>query len=278
MVAHLVRLKLTLLRNGFRRSPWQLVGVILGGLYALGVLVLLIAGLFYLSYTDPAIARAVVILGGTAAFLGWALIPLVALGVDMTLDPARFVTFAIPMPQLLAGLAVGGVIGIPGIVTLLAALGQAASWWQHPGAMLAAVPCAVLAVLTAVVLSRVTTSAGTTLANSRRFKDAAGVVAIIPLVLLGPITVGVTEGLRSSQDFLPALANTLSWTPLGSVWAVPGDLALGAVGPAAAKLVISVPGRSSLRHTTPSPAAVPGSWACSRGSRRPPPARWRPGH
>jgi ABC-2 type transport system permease protein len=240
MVAHLVRLKLTLLRNGFRRSPWQLVGVILGGLYALGVLSLLIAGLFYLSYTDPAIARAVVILGGAAAFLGWALIPLVALGVDMTLDPARFVTFAIPMPQLLAGLAVGGVIGIPGIVTLLAALGQAASWWQHPVAMLAAVPCTVLAVLTAVVLSRVTTSASTTLANSRRFKDASGVIAIIPLVLLGPITVGITEGFRRSQDFLPALANTLSWTPLGSIWAVPGDLVLGAWGPAAAKLVISV--------------------------------------
>ncbi|MFD1214241.1 transporter [Arthrobacter sp. GCM10027362] len=240
MVAHLVRLKLTLLRNGFRRSPWQLVGVVLGGLYALGLLALLITGLFFLSYTDPATARTAVILGGAAAFLGWALIPLVALGVDMTLDPARFVTFAVPMPQLLAGLAVGGVLGIPGIITLLAALGQAAAWWQHPAAMLAAVPCAVLAVLTAVVLSRLTTSATTALASSRRFRDAAGVLAIVPLVLLGPITIGVTEGLRSSQDFLPVLADTLSWTPLGSIWAVPGDLAVGAWGAAAAKLAISM--------------------------------------
>jgi len=240
MVAHLVRLKLALLRNGFRRSPWQLVGVILGGLYALGLLAMLIAGLFFLSYTEPATARAAVILGGSAAFLGWALIPLVALGVDMTLDPARFVTFAVPMPQLLAGLAIGGVVGIPGLITLLAALGQAAAWWQHPAAMVAAVPCAVLAVLTAVVLSRLTTSATTALASSRRFKDVSGVIAIVPLVLLGPITVGVMEGLRSSQDFLPVLADTLSWTPLGSIWAVPGDLALGHAGAAAAKLAISV--------------------------------------
>ncbi|NKX49272.1 transporter, partial [Arthrobacter deserti] len=240
MVAHLVRLKLALLRNSFRRSPWQLVGVILGGLYALGVLSTLVAGLFFLSYTDPGTARTVVILGGTATFLGWALIPLVALGVDMTLDPARFVTFAVPLPQLLAGLAAGGVIGIPGIVTLLAALGQAAAWWQHPAAMLAAVPCAVLAVLTAVVLSRLTTSASTALASSRRFKDASGVVAMVPLVLLGPIIAGLVEGLRSSQGFLPALAGTLSWTPLGSIWAVPGDLAMGAWGAAAAKLAISL--------------------------------------
>ncbi|NKX54580.1 transporter [Arthrobacter mobilis] len=240
MVAHLIRLKLTLLRNSFRRSPWQLVGVALGGLYALGVLALLLGGLFYLSYTEPATARTVVVLGGAAAFLGWALIPLVALGVDMTLDPARFVTFAIPMPQLLAGLAAGGVLGIPGIMTLLASLGQAAAWWQHPAAMLAAVPCAVLAVLTAVVLSRVTTSAGTALASSRRFKDASGVIAMVPLVLLGPIIAGIMEGLRSSQDFLAGLAGVLSWTPLGSVWSVPGDLALGAWGAAAAKLLISL--------------------------------------
>ena len=37
MVAHLLRLKLTLLRNGLRRSPWQLVGMAFAGLYALGL-------------------------------------------------------------------------------------------------------------------------------------------------------------------------------------------------------------------------------------------------
>ena len=36
MVAHLVRLKLTLLRNGLRRSPWQVVGLVVGALYGLG--------------------------------------------------------------------------------------------------------------------------------------------------------------------------------------------------------------------------------------------------
>ncbi|EMY34668.1 hypothetical protein D477_008433 [Arthrobacter crystallopoietes BAB-32] len=240
MVAHLVRLKLTLLRNGFKRSPWPLVGVILGGLYALGVLGMLLVGLVFLGSGEPDIARTAIILAGAAVFLGWALIPLVATGVDMTLDPARFVTFAVPMPHLLAGLAVGGLVGIPGAMTLLASLGQAAAWWQHPAAMIAAVPCAAVAALTAVVLSRLTTSASTTLASSRRFKDLSGVIGIIPLMLLGPIIAGITEGLGNSRDFLPSLAETLAWKPLGSIWAVPGDIALGDWGVAAARFGIGL--------------------------------------
>ena len=45
MVAHLVRLKLSLLRNGLRRSVPQLVGMVLAALYALGVVGLAVAGL-----------------------------------------------------------------------------------------------------------------------------------------------------------------------------------------------------------------------------------------
>ena len=37
MVAHLVRLKLSLLRNSLRRSVPQLIGMVLAAVYALGV-------------------------------------------------------------------------------------------------------------------------------------------------------------------------------------------------------------------------------------------------
>ncbi|MBD7995494.1 transporter [Arthrobacter sp. Sa2CUA1] len=240
MVAHLLRLKLLLLRNSLRRSPWQLVGIIFGALYGLGMLTLLMGGLFYLNLTDPALARTLVILGGSAAVLGWMIIPIVATGVDMTLDPARFVTFAIPMRQMITGLALGSLIGIPGIVTLLAALVQAASWWQHPAAVLAGIPAAAVAVLTCVVLARLAVAATTSLASSRRFKDISGMVAIIPLILLGPIFGFVATGISESGDFLGRLADVLAWTPLGAVWAVPGDIALGSPGAAAARFAISL--------------------------------------
>ena len=45
MVAHLLRLKLTLLRNSIKRSPWQLVGLILAGVYGLGMLATVLVAL-----------------------------------------------------------------------------------------------------------------------------------------------------------------------------------------------------------------------------------------
>ena len=78
MVAHLLRLKLTLLRNSVRRSPWQLVGLGIGILYALGLVALGITGLLFLRGADPGVAQTVVVLGGAAALLGWAVVPVAA--------------------------------------------------------------------------------------------------------------------------------------------------------------------------------------------------------
>jgi len=240
MVAHLLRLKLTLLRNSLKRSPMQLVGMVIGGVYGLGVLGLILVGLAALGTQDLELASTVIILGGSAVLLGWLLVPVVASGVDMTLDPARFTTFAIPMKTMLTGLALSSFLGIPAVITLLAALGTAATWWKHPGAAAAAVVCAVLAVLTCIVASRAITTASTSLASSRRFKDLSGVVVLIPLVCLGPIIAGVSTGVTNLGQYLPSLARTMSWTPLGAVWAVPADIAAGSFGAAALKFLIAL--------------------------------------
>ena len=129
MVAHLLRLKLTLLRNSVRRSPWQLVGLGIGALYALGVVGLCVVGLFLLRGQDVELAQTVVVLGGAGGTPGLGRHPRRRVSAaDMTLDPARFTTFAVPMPQLLAGLALGGLIGIPGIATALVALATVGTW------------------------------------------------------------------------------------------------------------------------------------------------------
>jgi len=240
MVAHLLKLKLILLRNSLKRSPWQIVGIVFGALYGLGILGLMLGGLFFLTFNDPALARILVILGGSAAVLGWAVVPVVATGVDMTLDPARFVTFAIPMRQMIPGLALASLIGIPGIITLGSALIQAAAWWQYPAAVLAGIPAALVAVLTCVVMARLGVAATTSLASSRRFKDVSGIVLIIPLMLLGPVIGFAATAVTLDGDFLGRLADILAWTPLGSAWAVPGDIALGSAGTGILRLLISV--------------------------------------
>lgn len=240
MVAHLLRLKLILLRNSLKRSTAQLVGVILGGLYGLGILVSVVAGLVFLNLAEVELIRTVLVIGGSATVLGWIVIPIAASGIDMTLDPARFVTFAIPMRSLLTGLVLGGLLGIPGVVTLIAALAQVASWIRHPAAAMAALVCGLLAVLLCVVASRLVTTAVASMTSSRRFKDVRGIVAFIPLIFLGPIIGGIAAGFQSSPGFASTLADVLAWTPLGAFWAVPADIARGDAGLAVAKFLIGV--------------------------------------
>jgi ABC-2 type transport system permease protein len=240
MVAHLLRLKLTLLRNGLRRSPWQLVGMAIAGLYALGVVATLIIALVLLRNAGPAAAHTTIVLGGSAAVLGWGIIPVVASATDMTLDPARFTTFAIPMKQMLTGLALGGLIGIPGLATTLVALSTVVTWSRGVLPALAALLGACLGVMTCVVLAKVVTTATASLAASRRFKDISAIAFMVPLVLLGPIVAGVGRGISASTGFLPGFAGTLSWTPLGAPWSLGGDIASGRPGQAAVKLLVSV--------------------------------------
>ncbi|MDQ0755872.1 transporter [Arthrobacter sp. B3I4] len=240
MVAHLLRLKLTLLRNGLRRSPWQLVGIVIGGLYALGIVAAGVAGLLLLRQADVDTARTVVVLGGAAAVLGWAVIPVVASAADLTLDPSRFTTFAVPMPQLLTGLALAGLIGIPGVSTALVALATVGTWSRGLLAASGALAGAVLGVLTCIVIAKVVTAGTAGLASSRRFRDLSAIAFLVPLVLMGPIVAGVARGIAGNAGFVAELARFLEWTPAGAAWSLGGELAAGHYGPAALKLVVAL--------------------------------------
>ena len=239
MVAHLLRLKLTLLRNGIRRSPWQLAGLAIAGLYALGMVATLVLLLVLLRSAGSETAHTAVVLGGSLAMLGWGVVPVVASATDLTLDPARFVTFAVPMNRLLAGLALGGLIGVPGMATTVVALATVATWSRGILPALAALLGAGLGVMTCVVLAKVVTTATAGLAASRRFKDVSAVAFMVPLVLLGPIVAGVGRGLTNSGGFLPEFARGLSWTPVGAPWSLAGDIVGGRGGEALLKLLIS---------------------------------------
>jgi ABC-2 type transport system permease protein len=275
MVATLLRLRFQVLGNSLRRSTWQLVAVIIGGIYGLGVLLGAVAGLIALGFASIEIASTAIVLAGSALVLGWIIVPLLTSGIDQTLDPARLVQFPMRMRTLLVGLALAGVLGVAGIVTSIAALATVATWLRDPLAAVAAVVCAAIGVFTCVVGSRMMAALSTSLQSRRRFRELSGVLVLIPLVLLGPIILGVTRGIASSADALPSVAQGLGWTPLGAAWAVPGDLASGDYLPALLKLLIAlatlalltVVWRASLAVALISPKASGGGRQVAKGKR-----------
>ncbi|BDV30906.1 transporter [Microbacterium terricola] len=241
MVATLVRLRLLVLANSLRRSTWQLVATVVGGLYALGLLALAVVGLIALgAFGSRALTSTIIVLAGTAVTAGWVVFPLLLSGIDQTLEPARLAQFPLRMRTLLIALTLAGLVGIPGIVTSLAGLSTALAWVRMPAAAAAAVVCAAIGVVTAVVASRTVTAATAGLQSSRRVRELGGVLILIPLFLLGPILIGLIEGIENSAEALPAVATALGWTPVGAAWAVPGAIAAGDVGGAVLRLLIAV--------------------------------------
>ncbi|QCB94361.1 hypothetical protein [Cellulomonas shaoxiangyii] len=241
MVGHLVRLKLTLLRNSLRRSVWQVLGLVAAALYGVLVLALVAAGLVALSFQDAALRETVLVLLGSALVLGWCVVPLVAFGVDATLDPRRFVTYGVPRRDLLVGLTLAGLVGVPGVVTALVALGTAAVWWREPLAALAAVVGAVLALATCLVGARATTAALAPVIARRRVRELVAVLAVLLLALTGPILAGLTNGVAAlGEGGLRRVVDVLGWTPPGAAWGLGAAVAAGDAGAAALRLLVAV--------------------------------------
>lgn len=240
MVATLVRLRFLLLANGLRKSPWQIVAVVLGGLYGLFLLVTAIAGLVFLRTAPVDLARTIVVLAGAATVLGWTFLPVLTSGIDQTVDTARLAPFPVPINTLVLALAVSGVLGVPGIVTSLAALGTVVTWSRDPLSAFAALVSAAIAVFTAVVGSRMLAALASRIGAGRRAREARTLLVFVPLMLLGPIIFLVSDALRNVADILPRIAEIIGWTPFGAAWAVPADVASGDFAKAGFHLLIAL--------------------------------------
>ncbi|WGW10799.1 transporter [Saxibacter everestensis] len=243
MVAHLVRLKVTLLGNSFRSSPWRIVGLVVGMLYGLAILGFGVAALIgFRVLAEPDLASVAVVLLGSLAVLGWGLVPLFLFGVDETLDPLRFQTFAISRREMTLGLLAAGLISVPAVITGLLALTTAVTWAYSVPAVIISLVAALVAVLTCVTLSRVTTTAASTLLASRKTRDVTAVVGLAAVVLIGPAVNLITGGglsLSLDPERLAGLVTIVGWTPLGWTWSAGADAADGEILAGLVKLVLA---------------------------------------
>lgn len=223
MAGLFVQLKLRLLTGGFRKSTGQMVGFILGAVFAvcLGAL-----GCFLLAVLrgQGRTATDIGVVVFTAFALGWGFLPLLHFGTDETLDPSRLALLPLNRRRLITGLFVASLVGTPPVATLLVLAGGVVGLSGGAGSILVGVVAAALELALCVTFSRALTCALSGLLRSRRGRDLAVFAGLA-------IVVGI-QGLNLAAQYLAgwdvgnALTNAarvLRWTPSGLAAHAIGD-------------------------------------------------------
>ncbi|MET0724911.1 MAG: hypothetical protein ABWY36_01075 [Leifsonia sp.] len=241
MVAQLLGLKLRLLGGSFRRSVWHVVGFVVSVVYGLGIAVLCFGALVGARLVpDVGLLRDLFVVIGAVVIVGFAVVPLF-FGSDDTLDPRRFALFGIDRDTLAVGLAVATAVGVPALALAITLVGYVVAWTRGVGETLFAILAALLAFATCLLMTRMATAIAALLLSTRRAREVSGFIGIAFIIVLSPIAVLLAQydWAGSGHVLLTGLADALSWTPLGAVWAIPGDAALGDWGGALLHLVIA---------------------------------------
>lgn len=236
---HVVALKVRLLVNALTRSVWQMIALVLSFVYGLAVVGLLLVALAVLARRDPALAASWVVVAGAALVAAWWVVPLVAFGVDSTLSAERLRLFGLRRRDLVLGLGAAGLVGAPGVLTVLLVAGSTVVWRAEPAALVAALPAAVLAVATCVVGSRTWTTLLAPARSARRFRDS-GVFVLLVLAAVAVPAAGWLVPRSTGTVQVERLAELAGWTPLGAAWAVPAAVATDDLAGAAARAGIAV--------------------------------------
>jgi len=241
-VRDFVRLKLRLMRNGFRGQAWRVVLFVIGVLFGFWFGLLAFIGLGASGTGAPDVGFVVASLAGSAVVLGWTFFPLLFFGVDETLDPARFALLPVPPLTLARGMLAAAFCGIPAVATLFATAGLTVAAAIRFGLLEFGVAAVgVVAGLTlGVIASRAITSAFAALLRSRKVRDLAAVIIAVLASSIGPLQwLIISASDRGSLDQAVAVARVLAWTPLGAPYVVAFDAADGQWLALAARLAMT---------------------------------------
>ncbi|RWZ64740.1 hypothetical protein ELQ92_08425 [Labedella populi] len=241
MVAQLLRLRLQSTLGALRRTPKQMLGLLVGIGVGIAIVWLLGLGLFALRFVEAGNARDLLVVAGSFVVLGFATVPLL-FRLEDPMDPRAFALFGLAPRPLARGLALAALVGVPAVIMAVLSLATVVTWSRGPLPMVLAVVCAILAVATCVLLGRISIAVGSVFLSQRRTREFAGMLWLLVIVLVIPAI-----ALLASMDWGNAgftvfgrAASVVSWTPFGAVWSAPGDAASGSTGTAVLKLLIAL--------------------------------------
>ncbi|WP_338897608.1 transporter [Streptomyces sp. TG1A-60] len=232
-----VRLKLSLLRNGLRQSAGRRAAYVASVVVVLLFAALQLIGLIALRGDEHAAGVAVPLVALLA--LGWAVMPLFFPSGDETLDPTRLVMLPLRPRPLVRALLTASLVGIGPLFTLCLLLGSVIAVAHGPAAYVTAVAAVPLVLLGCVALARAVAAANIRLLTSRRGRDLAVLSGLVIAVGLQVVNFGIQRLGSSGLGRLDPVADVLGWIPPASALGAVQSMSEGSYGVGAARLALA---------------------------------------
>ncbi|MFJ3672107.1 transporter [Streptomyces sp. NPDC090106] len=237
VTAVVVRLKLSLLRNGLKQSSGRATAYV-----ASAVVSLLFAGLQLLgliALRGNAHAGSVVVPLVAVLALGWAVMPLFFPSGDETLDPTRLVMLPLHPRPLVRALLAASLVGIGPLFTLCLLVGSVIAVAHGAAGYVVAVVGVALALLVCVALARTVAAANIRLLSSRKGRDLAVLSGLVVAVGAQLLNFGAQRLGSSGLSQLDPVADVLRWVPPASAIDAVRSASEGSYGIAAGQLALS---------------------------------------
>ncbi|MFI7501419.1 transporter [Streptomyces sp. NPDC049687] len=238
LVSVVVRLKLSLLRNGLRRSGGRRAAYAASAVFALLFAALQLIGLIALR--GHAHAGSLVVLLVAVLGLGWAVMPLFFPGGDETLDPGRLVMLPLRPRPLVRALLAASLVGIGPLFTVLLLVGSVVSVAHGVAGWAVGVVAVVVGLLVCVALARAVAIANVRLLSSRRGRDLAVLSGLAVAVGAQVVNFGAQRLGTRGLGQLDPVADVLRWLPPASAVGAVDSVSAGAYGVAAVQLALSL--------------------------------------
>jgi ABC-2 type transport system permease protein len=216
MARLLVQLKLRLLLGALRSSGSAKASFIASTVFAVVVAIGVFAGLAALRGHSASADLATVVF--TIFAFGWLVLPLLAFGLDSTLDPATLALYPLRTRQLAVGLLAASCTGAWPLANLIGLLGVTVGLASGAFGVVVAVVATALQVLFCIILARFVTTALAGLLRSRRGRDLA-VLLVIPIFVLYEIFIQVVPKAAASGKLTASsfagVDRWMRWIPPG---------------------------------------------------------------
>jgi ABC-2 type transport system permease protein len=234
-----VQLKLRLLRNAVRSSGGAKASFIVSTVFAVIVAFGTFGGLAALRGNSASVDLTTVVF--TIFAFGWLGLPLLAFGLDGTLDPATLALYPLRTRPLAVGLLAASCAGAWPLANVIGLLGVTVGLARGAFGLLIAVLAVLLQVLFCITLARYVTTALASVMRSRRGRDFAALL-VIPIFVLYEIFTQVVPkaaaGGKLTASSFAGVDRWMRWIPPGLAAHAIQDASTGHPGTALLRLVL----------------------------------------